>query len=153
MAKLPKKKCVSAERIYQQIWQDKKENGVLYTHLRSRGKRYWKRGSKKDKRGQIPDRIGIENRPKIVEEKKRFGDLEIDLVIGKNLQKAILTINDRATGKVKITLLHTKSSEEVKEKTLKILKEWNPFLHTITSDNGKRNRSYWRKGNWRSKGN
>ncbi len=33
---------------------------------------------------QIVGRIGIENRPIEVEEKQRFGDLEIDLVIGKD---------------------------------------------------------------------
>lgn len=129
--------CVSHERIYQHIWQDKKKKGNLYTHLRTQGKKYRKRGASKDKRGQIIGRVDIENRPKIVEEKIRFGDFEIDLVIGKNHKKAILTANDRATGFTKIALLESKSAEEVKEKTIEILKNWKPFLETITSDNGK----------------
>lgn len=129
--------CVSHERIYQHIWQDKKKKGDLYTHLRTQGKKYRKRGASKDKRGQIIGRVDIENRPKIVEEKTRFGDFEIDLVIGKNHKKAILTANDRATGFTKIALLESKSAEEVKEKTIEILKNWKPFLQTITSDNGK----------------
>lgn len=137
IAILQGKPCVSTERIYQHIWADKKKAGTLYTHLRTHGKRYRKRGVKKDKRGQIPDRTGIEKRPEIVEKKARFGDLEIDLVIGKNHKKAILTANDRATGKAKIALLESKSSEEVKAKTLQILEQWKPMLHTITSDNGK----------------
>lgn len=136
-AMLEGKPCVSIERIYQHIWQDKRKGGTLYTHLRTQGKRYRKRGASKDKRGQIPDRVSIEKRPKVVDEKLRVGDLEIDLVIGKNHKKAILTINDRATGKAKIALLKSKSAEEVKEKTLEILKEWKFFLKTITSDNGK----------------
>ena len=37
--------CVSHERIYQFIWNDKKKGGKLYEHLRSRGKRYRKRGA------------------------------------------------------------------------------------------------------------
>ena len=129
--------CVSHERIYQHIWQDKKKKGVLHTHLRTKGKKYRKRGASKDKRGQIIGRVDIENRPEIVEEKTRFGDFEIDLVIGKNHKKAILTANDRATGFTKIALLESKSAEEVKEKTIEILKNWKPFLQTITSDNGK----------------
>lgn len=137
LAKLQGKECVSIERIYQHIWKDKKQGGKLYSHLRTQGKRYRKRGASKDKRGQIPGRIDIEHRPKIVDEKTRFGDLEIDLVIGRDHKKAILTANDRATGKTKIALLNSKSSEEVKEKTLEILGEWKRFLHTITSDNGK----------------
>lgn len=129
--------CVSHERIYQHIWDDKRQGGKLYKHLRSRGKRYRKRGALKDKRGQIPDKKSIENRPEIVDKKERIGDLEIDLVIGKNHKKAILTVNDRATGKAKIALLESKTSEEVKERAIEILKEWKPFLKTITSDNGK----------------
>jgi transposase, IS30 family len=56
-------KCVSIERIYQFILEDKKQGGDLYTHLRTRGKKYRKRGASKDKRGQIVGRVGIENRP------------------------------------------------------------------------------------------
>lgn len=135
--KLLGKDCVSIERIYQHIWADKKKGGDLYTHLRTKGKKYRKRGSKKDKRGQIPDKVSIENRPKIVDEKIRIGDIEIDLVIGKNHKKAILTANDRVTGKAKLALLQSKSSEETKQKVIEILSQWKPFLKTITSDNGK----------------
>ncbi len=90
--------CICIETIYKFVWNDKKEDGNLYIHLRNQGKTYRKRGASKDKRGQIVGRIGIENRPKEVEEKQRFGDLEIDLVIGKDHKGALLTINDRATG-------------------------------------------------------
>ncbi|MGY0426609.1 MAG: IS30 family transposase [Polaribacter sp.] len=118
--KLSQKQCVSPERIYQHIWENKKQGGDLYLHLRTQGKRYRKRGASKDKRGQIVGRIDMDQRPKIVEEKTRFGDLEIDLVIGKNHKKAILAANDRATtGKTKITLLNSKSCQEVKEKQYK----------------------------------
>lgn len=136
-SKLQGKACVSVERIYQYIWKDKKQGGSLYKHLRTEGKRYRKRGASKDKRGQIPDKVGIENRPKIVDEKTRIGDVEIDLVIGKNHKKAILTANDRVSGKVKMALLNTKSAEETSKKVVEILTEWKPFLQTITSDNGK----------------
>lgn len=136
-AKNKKKQCVSIERIYQHIWSDKKEGGELYKHLRNNGKRYRKRGSEKDSRGIIHGRVSIDERPKIVDKKLRIGDLEMDLVIGKNHKKAILTINDRATGKVKISLLNSKSADEIREKTLAALKDWRPWLKTITTDNGK----------------
>lgn len=41
--------------------------GTLYKQLRRHGKKYSKRGSKLAGRGLIPDRIGIELRPEIVE--------------------------------------------------------------------------------------
>jgi IS30 family transposase len=62
--------CVT-ESIYQHIWKDKKEKGNLY-FLRTTGKRYRKRGSKKDSRGVLSNRRLIEDRPKIVDLKQRF---------------------------------------------------------------------------------
>ena len=46
--------------------------------------------------------LSIDERPAIVNEKTRFGDLEIDTIIGKNHKGAILTITDRV--KVKYLL-------------------------------------------------
>lgn len=129
--------CVSHERIYQHLWQDKKQGGTLYKHLRTKGRRYRKRGAAKDKRGQIVGRIGIENRPQIVDEKTRFGDLEIDLVIGKNHKEALVTMNDRATGLCRIKKVSSKDSSEVEKAVIDGLKEWKNHLFTITSDNGK----------------
>jgi len=129
--------CVSVERIYQFIWTDKKQGGMLYTHLRTLGKRYQKRGNTNSHRGQIAGRIPIEQRPDIVEKKERLGDLEIDLVIGKDHKGALLTINDRATGMLKMAHVKNKSAKEVELKTIELLEPWMPFIHTITSDNGK----------------
>lgn len=74
---------------------------TLYTHLRRKGRRNRKRGSNKDNRGIIKNRVSIAQRPSIVEERKKFGDLEVDLIIGKKHNQAILTINDRASGMLK----------------------------------------------------
>ena len=136
-AKLEGLKCVSVERIYQYIWDDKKKGGYLYKHLRTQGKRYRKRGASKDKRGQIVGRNGIENRPKEVDLKERLGDFEIDLVIGKDHKGALITANDRVTGKVKIAIIDSKDSEIVQNQVVKMLYEFKPILKTITSDNGK----------------
>jgi len=77
--------AVSHERIYQHIWQDKAQDGTLYRHLRIGGtKQRRKRRNSRDMRGTIPNRVGIEKRPKIVERKIRIGDWEGDTVIGKN---------------------------------------------------------------------
>lgn len=131
------KPCVSVERIYQFVWQDKKKGGLLYKHLRTRGKKYKKRANLNNKRGQIVDRVDITQRPKVVDKKERFGDLEIDLVIGANHKGALLTINDRATGMLKMKYIESKEAKVIQENTIEILEEWMPFIHTITSDNGK----------------
>lgn len=129
--------CVSHERIYQHIWNDKKNSGKLYQHLRTEGKRYRKRGNKKDRRGIIPNRIDIDQRPAIVDEKQRFGDLEIDTVIGKNHQGALVTINDRKTGLVKIKKVARKEADIVAKATIDALLPYRKMLYTITADNGK----------------
>jgi len=130
-------KCVSHERIYQFIWKDKHQKGTLYLDLRNRGRRYKKQSVIYDKRGTIPKRTDISLRPLVVELRERFGDLEIDLIIGENHKNAILTINDRATGLAKLLKLNGKDTEQLAKATINCLKDWKPLLHTITSDNGK----------------
>jgi len=129
--------CVSHERIYQFVWADKKQGGKLYKNLRNNGKSYRKRANKNDSRGMIKNRIGIENRPEIVDKKVRFGDLEIDTVIGKNNQGALLTITDRVSLMEWIVKLSGKNAAELTQKTVEILSPFQRYLHTITSDNGK----------------
>lgn len=129
--------CVSAERIYQHVWEDKKAGGNLHTHLRRKGKKYRKRGSSKDSRGIIKNRVSINQRPEIVEKRLRFGDLEADLIIGKNHKQAIVTLNDRACGMLKMRKVKSKQASVVAQTINEMLEEWIAYLHTITSDNGK----------------
>jgi transposase, IS30 family len=129
--------CVSIETIYKHIWEDKKKEGTLASHLRKKGKKYAKRGALKGTRGQIPGRVDIDLRPEIVEAKERLGDVEIDLVIGKDHDGALLTVNDRASGKLKMAKIDSKEASVVQAKLIEILLEWKYFLQTITSDNGK----------------
>jgi len=119
------------------IWEDKKRKGFLHQHLRRKGRRYRKRGSSKDSRGKIIGRIGIENRPKEAEERKVFGHLEVDTIIGKNHQGAIITLNDRASGVLWMRKVETKDSEIVKRKLGEMLDEIRPYIKSITADNGK----------------
>ncbi len=130
-------KCVSHERIYQYIWANKKAGGDLYGHLRRQGRRYRKRGNKKDTRGIIKDRIDIDERPEIVEKKERFGDLEIDTIIGKNHKGAIVTINDRASGYLWMQKITRRTADAVYQATINLMSEIKEFLKTITGDNGK----------------
>ncbi len=129
--------CVSHETIYQHIWNDKYNNGDLYLHLRRKGRKYRHRGASKDNRGIIKARVSIDQRPKIVELKKRFGDLEIDTAIGQNHKQAIVTINDRISGMLKMKKVEIRDAASVAKVTTYLLTDWIPYLHTITSDNGK----------------
>ena len=129
--------CVSCERIYQYIWADKRQNGNLYTYLRRHGRRYRKRGAAKDLRGILRDQVSIDLRPKIVDEKLRFGDLEMDTVIGRNHKGALLTINDRVTKLCWIFLLKSRDSHILSRTAIEGLSYLKDKLKTITVDNGK----------------
>ena len=127
---------VSVPSIYEHIRQDKKEGGSLYKHLRRQGCKYRKSNNGSASSTKIPNRVGIDKRPDIVEEKNRFGDLEVDTIIGKNHKRAILTINDRASGTVKIKKVASKKADGVSDVIIELLQDWIPYLHTITADNG-----------------
>ena len=128
---------VSHETIYRWIWDNKRKKGSLYQNLRRKGKKYNKRGNTHAGRGYIPNRVDIEERPAIVDLKERFGDLEIDTVIGSNHKGALVTINDRLTSKVWIRKLSGKDSVPLALKTIEALQPIKDLIHTITADNGK----------------
>ena len=136
-AKIDNVEMVSAETIYQYIWLDKRRGGLLYKYLRTKGKKYKKRGHLKDKRGVITGRVDISQRPEVVDRKSRLGDLEIDLVIGKDHKGALLTINDRVTGMLFMAKINSKEANVIEAKTIELLQDWKPIIMTITSDNGK----------------
>ena len=45
----------------------------------------------------MPNRVGIENRPAIVDQKSRIGDWEADTIVGKDQKSALLTLVERVT--------------------------------------------------------
>ena len=69
--------------------------------------------------------------------RERIGDLEVDTIIGKNHQGAILTIVDRATGVLKMKKLKSKDADQLAIAMIEALQPWQIQLKTITSDNGK----------------
>lgn len=131
---------VSIECMYQFIWEckhsNKKENmdfKDLYKHLKH-GKRRRKRGNYKDTRGLIPNRVSIEKRPAIVEKRKRFGDIEVDLIMGKAHKSALLVTVDRSTLRLTIDKLAGKGATEIRLKIIQRMKNL-PQLKTMTFDN------------------
>ena len=128
---------ISHERIYQHIWADKRHGGTLYTHLRQCHKQRKKKYGSKDKRGQIRNRVSIDERPAIVAEKTRIGDWEIDTVIGQNHQGALVTIVDRVSKFTLIKKVDSKHAEVVTAATVSLLQPYLDKTLTITADNGK----------------
>ena len=131
---------VSHETIYKWLWQCKlgnrkedKEYKRLYLHLKH-ARRRRKRGNYKDNRGLIAHRVSIEKRPKIVNKRKRLGDMEVDLIIGKNHQSGLLITIDRVTLITTIDKINSKKPQHIKTLLMKRLRG-NKFIKTITFDN------------------
>ena len=128
---------ISHETIYQHVWADKASGGDLYKHLRWSGKKRRKRYGKKDRRGQIPDRVTIDERPEIVDSKERYGDWEVDTMIGKNHKGVLVTAVERKAKFTRIGHTPNKSAELVSKALINMLSPFEDKVLTITMDNGK----------------
>ena len=127
---------VSHEAIYQRIYTDKRAGGTLHRTLRcqkARRKRYGGR----ERRGTIPNQVSIEQRPSIVDSRKRFGDWEGDLVIGAGQQQALVTLNERKSRYSLIAHVPFKTAQAVSDTMISLLTPFSACVHTLTTDNGK----------------
>ena len=128
---------LSHERIYQMIWDDKRDGGDLWRSLRRCGKRYNKRAGKNAGRGLIPNKIDISKRPAIVARKTRLGDWEGDTVVSAGHKGGLLTLVERKTQLTKIIKLPRATARATQNAAVRRLKPIGNFVHTITFDNGK----------------
>lgn len=126
---------ISHERIYQEIRAD--EKGELKKHCRHKMKyRRHKRTKRKSSgRTLIPNRISIHQRPKEADG-TRFGDWEMDLIIGKGQKSAVLTMTERKTNMFLQTKLTSKKPDVVAKAAWRILLPYKKNVLTITTDNG-----------------
>lgn len=126
---------VSHERIYQLIRKDKQEGGSLYKHTRHHLKH-----RKRPVGGKvivIKDKVSIDDRPAIINDKGRFGDWEIDTIIGAENKGAIVTIVERQTGFLFMKKLsHGKVALSLAETVIDMLMPYKKSILSITSDNG-----------------
>jgi len=127
---------VSHERIYKHVYADKRDGGDLHKHLRCQKKRK-KRYGKYSRRGQIPNRVGIELRPVIVDSRIRIGDWEADTIIGKNHRQAIVSLTERKSRLTLIKKVVRKTADAVRDAVVELLAPVKEAVYTITSDNGK----------------
>ena len=127
---------ISHEWIYQHIYQDKRMGGRLWKHLRCQKKRRKRYGSY-EKRGQIPERIWIDERPAVVEERSRIGDWEADTIISQGKQQAIVTLTERKSRLTLLKKVNDRTAETVKQAMIDLLEPFAAQTLTITCDNGK----------------
>jgi len=134
-SKLEGRESVSHEYIYALLHRDKKLGGRLYRLL----KRFGKRKQRLGERDYTPfpaGRVGIEQRPAIVDERSRLGDNEGDLIVGYRQSGYVLSVQDRKSRKAVLRKLRTKQMTAVRKQLEVALRKLGSG-HTLTLDNGK----------------
>ncbi len=127
---------ISHEWIYQYVLANKHAGGRLYRHLRCQKKRRKRYGSY-DRRGKLPNRVSIEERPAIVDERQRKGDWEVDTIVGKGHRQAIVSLTERKSRLVLLRKVDRRTADLVSGAVIDLLQPFGEHLHTITGDNGK----------------
>jgi len=126
---------ISIEWIYMYVYADKGTGGDLWKHLRRQQKTRRKRAGGRDRRGKIPNRVGIEQRPAIVDKRKRLGDWEGDTILGKGHRGAVLTLVERKSGYLLLGRLPRRTADNVATQAARLLRAV-PHRKTLTLDNG-----------------
>ena len=131
--------CISHESIYYWIYEKAEKYKQLHKHLRTHRKKRYKHGKRKSRKVTIPSRISIHERPKVVDERLRYGDWESDTVEfrrGKN--NPYLSVQyERKSQLVRINKMKDKSAEETKKALIKTGESVpREIFKTITFDNG-----------------
>jgi IS30 family transposase len=128
---------VSHERIYQFIYQDQATEGDLYTNLRTARKKYRRRyGSGKPVYQTIKNRIFIDQRPEVINNRQRYGDWEIDTIVGKNHKGAIVTLVERKSAFTLMAKLNGRNASELARTVVNLMAPYKERVLSITSDNG-----------------
>ena len=81
------------------------------------------------------NRVSIHDRPKEADG-KRFGDWEMDLVIGVEQKSAVLILFERSTSMFMQTKLPSKKPLDVQMAVIRLLLLFKANVHNITTDNG-----------------
>lgn len=124
---------VSIERIYQYIREDKENGGDLYKNCRHQMKH---RKRPVGKHMPIKDRTSIEERPSEADG-TRYGDWEMDLIVGADNKGAMVTLVERSTGFTMIRKLKKgKDAKGVSQAVYLMLLPYKHNVKTITTDNG-----------------
>ena len=139
---------VSRESIYKEYYRRQKlvmsgqsDEELPLLMMRRKKRKTRDRNAKKYRnagRGRIPGRVGIEERPKCVESRKRVGNVECDLINGLKGTGNLVTVAERMTRFTIVSRAASKEADVVAGAIIGMLGSLpRGFLKTLTFDNGK----------------
>jgi IS30 family transposase len=128
---------ISHEALYQGFYRDERLHCLIQHLPQARPKRR-KRGQGKSRRGPaIPNRVGIEHRPKAVEERTVPGHWEGDTIVGSHQQGYFVTLVERHCLLTLARKTDTKQADEVAQAVIEAMMDMPAsWLKTMTFDNG-----------------
>jgi IS30 family transposase len=129
---------ISHETIYTFVYAEKRARGTLFEHLRQAHRKRRRRGNLRGMRGLLPGRVCIDLRPRVVHSRRRTGDWEADLVLGRQSGPAILTLVERKHGYLLARKVEDRRAYTVARAIIDAFREIpRALVKTITFDNGK----------------
>jgi IS30 family transposase len=127
---------ISHETIYRHVWRDRRLGGTLYTHLRGARKQRRKRYGAYDSRGRLAGKRHISERPAAVETRSQLGHWEIDTVMGAGSKHCIVSLVERKSGYVVIGKLKARTQQQLRKRSIRLIRQHPERFKTITADNG-----------------
>ena len=128
---------ISHETVYQHVYADKAQGGALWKNLRCQKQKRKRYAGGRERRGQIPNRRPLSDRPLHIEARKQVGHWECDTVIGANHKGAVVTMVERKSGYAVMAKVTNKTSALVSSAIVDKLQPLAARVKTLTFDNGK----------------
>ena len=129
---------ISHQTIYRWIWACPRRAERFKPYLRVACKPRRKPYGKPSKRGQIPGRVSIDQRPYAVDQRPRLGDWEGDTMVGKGRSGYVATCVDRKSRYLLARKLDTCSAKQLKLALHDAMRRLPAAKRkTLTTDNGK----------------
>jgi IS30 family transposase len=129
-----RRRQVSAPTIYAWIRAEQARGRQWQRYLRRLGRKR----PEAEKRGRLPNSVGIEGRPAVVDRRTRFGDWEGDTIVGAHRRGGALTLVERKSGYLLLGKVPNLQAATVRQAAAKQYATTPAGLRkTLTLDNGK----------------
>jgi IS30 family transposase len=133
-----RREWVSHQCVYDWIWRQKAQGQRWHRYLRRAHKKRRKRQESPERRGRIAGRVGIEERPAIVEQRKRLGDWESDRMEGSGSTAGLASHVERKSRYTVLAALADGKAATFNDGTIQAFARHGGLpLRTTTADNGK----------------
>lgn len=126
---------ISYESIYRFIRRDKKQGGTLFRLLRQPAK-WRKRHAGAEKRGRLPGKRHISERPSAVDLRQEIGHWEMDTIVSPVDRHCVVSLVERVTGCVLLGKLRSRSVVATNRRVIQLIRSHRHLFKTITVDNG-----------------